>query len=279
MTNTSNLQSVVGSVAVLLLALLGLGIMLFGKSALSFVFKPIGWLFKRLISVVLVILVGLLLMSALMDSCRSRARQWLSSKGSPSSEERSHNGTAPWRGPVLSQKDPKNYRDQTVMTALDGTKMVQNLACLATCYVMLERFRGNSKSFVDDFYPDPRLSGGSTSGARRPSYVGSDVPITLNILVEDLRDGHPVILHATNGPLGEHFVLCVGLDGDTAQPLAVCWDPWPAAGSNAPGQRVLLSVGASPIRHPNISGMTFSMMRRTDGIVTPHAERKTQTGR
>src|ERR1017187_10200289 len=51
--------------------------------------------------------------------------------------------------PLLSQKDPANYRDQSLLTVKDtvpgGTAMelVPNLAAAATVYTMLEKARGN----------------------------------------------------------------------------------------------------------------------------------------
>ena len=107
--------------------------------------------------------------------------------------------------PLLSQRNPGNYRDVSVMTVKEpvtGTtrvEEVQNLACLATVYTMIERGQGKIVS-IDDYYPDPRKHGGDTQGPSRLPYVGPDEPIDFEKIEEALRAGQPTILRGDGGP-------------------------------------------------------------------------------
>lgn len=174
--------------------------------------------------------------------------------------------------PLLSQKDPANYRDRSYLQLTDTIpgssrrELVPNLACLAAVYTMIARGRGERSATIDTFYPDPRASGGSTGGANRPPYVGGDQPIDLERILASLRAGNPVVLYGEGPPLGTHFVLVVGM-----QPIAGGWgqlivlDPFPGKYQTGPGKRLAIRVlgPGSTIKHPSLP-VTFRAMRLVD---------------
>ena len=174
--------------------------------------------------------------------------------------------------PLLSQKDPGNYRDQSLLTVQDslpggtGTAVVPNLACAATVYTMLERGRGNHQAMIDDFYPDPRKFNGNSPGATRPAYVGGDVTLDQQQILTSLKSGQPIVLHGFGGPLKEHFILAVGFktDADGKQTL-MAFDPYPGNDSDKPGKQIEISLGAMPIVHPIYSSIVFQKMRVVAG--------------
>jgi hypothetical protein len=170
--------------------------------------------------------------------------------------------------PLLSQKDPANYRDQTLLTAQDSvpggtrTATVPNLACAATVYTMLERGRGNQQAMIDDFYPDPRKFNGDSPGAKRPAYVGSDAPFDSLQIIASLRSGQPVILHGYGGPLKEHFVVAVGFKAaDDGKQILTALDPFPGNDSDKPGKRIEIDLGTTPLVHPIMHDIVFQKIR------------------
>jgi hypothetical protein len=198
---------------------------------------------------------------------------------------------APWGGGVaaaddvilnglsaVSQLDARNYRDVGLMRATDTLPnssrrtAVANLSCAAAVYVMIERARGHAAAMIDDFYIDPRLHGGRSPGARRPHYVGADIPIDSALIEAELRAGRPVILHGSGGPLGKHFVLAVGfMEGAAGGRQLIILDPWPAPGQTLPKPDVRLDLAAVRLRHPDIPGLVFDKMRRVAGAPFPLA--------
>lgn len=178
----------------------------------------------------------------------------------------------------LSQLDPKNYRDLGLMLATDtlpnSTRRttVANLACAAAVYVMIERARGHASAMIDDFYIDPRRHGGRSPGARRPDYVSADLAIDRTIIESELRAGRPVVLRGSGGPLGQHFVLAVGLaQAETGGRHLIVLDPWPAPGEIAPKTDVRIDLASPTLRHPDIAGLVFERMRRVSGSPFPLA--------
>jgi hypothetical protein len=177
---------------------------------------------------------------------------------------------------ALSQLDPQNYRDLGLMRTTDTLPnssqrtAVANLTCAAAVYVMIERGRGQASAMIDDFYIDPRLHGGRSPGARRPDYVGTDLSIDPALIESELRSGQPVVLRGAGGPLGQHFVLAVGLARDeTGGRHLIILDPWPAPGEIMPKPEVRLDLASSPLRHPDIPGLVFDRMRRVTGAPFP----------
>ena len=170
--------------------------------------------------------------------------------------------------PLLSQKDPANYRDQSLMSAMDTSangkkEAVQNLACAATVYVMIERGRGNAKTMVDDFYDDPRKKNGDGNGATKPAYVGTDEAWSPTVLIEEMQAKHPVVLHAHGGALADHFMLAVGLNKDSSGNWQViASDPWPGNKHDTPGRTVMLPLQPDPPVHPLLSGCTITQLRK-----------------
>jgi hypothetical protein len=178
----------------------------------------------------------------------------------------------------LSQLDPRNYRDLGLMLATDtlpnSTRRttVANLACAAAVYVMIERARGHAAAMIDDFYIDPRLNGGRSPGARRPDYVSADIAVDRTIIESELGAGRPVVLRGSGGPLGQHFVLAVGLAAaETGSRHLIVLDPWPAPGEVAPRPDVRIDFTSSSLRHPDIAGLVFERMRRVSGSPFPLA--------
>jgi hypothetical protein len=179
---------------------------------------------------------------------------------------------------ALSQLDPQNYRDLGLMRTTDTLPnsskrtAVANLTCAAAVYVMIERGRGQTSAMIDDFYIDPRLHGGRSPGARRPDYVSTDIAVDLALIGSELRSGQPVVLRGAGGPLGQHFVLAVGLAQDDAgSRQLIVLDPWPAPGEIMPKPEVRLDLASSPLRHPDIPGLVFDRMRRVSGTPFPLA--------
>jgi hypothetical protein len=174
--------------------------------------------------------------------------------------------------PLLSQKDPANYRDPSLLTVQDslpsgvGKATVPDLACAATVYVMLERGRGNPQAMIDDFYPDPRKFNGNSPGAKRPAYVGSDVSIDPQQVIALLKSGQPVVLHGFGGPLKEHFVLAVGFNTDAdGKEILTALDPYSGKDSDKPGKQIEISIGAGLLVHPIYSDIVFQKMRSVTG--------------
>jgi hypothetical protein len=188
---------------------------------------------------------------------------------------------------ALSQLDPQNYRDIGLMRTTDTLPnssrrtAVANLTCAAAVYVMIERGRGQASAMIDDFYIDPRLHGGRSPGARRPDYVSADLAIDPAVIESGLRAGQPVVLRGSGGPLGQHFVLAIGLVRDEAGGrYLIVLDPWPAPGEIMPKPDVRLDLASSPLRHPDIPGLVFAKMRRVSGAPFPlvPAEAAAETG-
>jgi hypothetical protein len=180
---------------------------------------------------------------------------------------------------ALSQLDARNYRDLGLMRATDTLPnssrrtAVANLSCAAAVYVMIERARGNAAAMIDDFYIDPRLHGGRSPGAKRPGYVGADLPIDRALIESELRSGRPVVLRGSGGPLGQHFVLVVGLArGAAGGRHLIVLDPWPAPGETMPKPDVRIDFASPGLRHPDIPGLVFEKMRRVDGAPFPLAD-------
>ena len=174
--------------------------------------------------------------------------------------------------PLLSQKDPANYRDQSFLTLEDslpdgaGKALVPNLACAATVYTMLERGHGNSAATIDDFYLDPRKFNGKNPGAKRPTYVGSDISFDSQQIISALKSGQPVVLHGFGGPLKEHFVLAVGFKmDDSGKQVLTALDPYPGRDSDKPGKQIEINLSTAPPAHPTYSEIVFQKMRLVAG--------------
>jgi hypothetical protein len=177
---------------------------------------------------------------------------------------------------ALSQLDPQNYRDIGLMRTTDTLPnsskrtAVANLTCAAAVYVMIERGRGQAAAMIDDFYIDPRLHGGRSPGAIRPDYVSADLALDPALIESELRAGQPVVLRGIGGPLGQHFVLAIGLAQDeTGGRHLIVLDPWPAPGEIMPKPEVHLDLATSPLRHPDIPGLVFDRVRRVTGSPFP----------
>jgi hypothetical protein len=139
------------------------------------------------------------------------------------------------------------------------------------CRGRLRHDRAGARS-IDDFYIDPRLHGGRSPGARRPDYVSADLAIDRTIIESELRAGRPVVLRGSGGPLGQHFVLAVGLaQGKTGGRHLIVLDPWPVPGEIAPKPDVRIDLGSPSLRHPDIAGLIFEKMRRVSGAPFPLA--------
>jgi len=167
--------------------------------------------------------------------------------------------------PALSQKNPANYRDRTVLDVPDaiggGTQPVKNLACLATVYTMIERGAGNASAMIDDFYPDPREYGNNTAGATRPAYITGDLPYDAQRIIASLSAHLPVVLHGYGGPLKEHFALIVGYRKDHSATTFLVLDPWPCDGMMAEGTVLEIPVNGVELKHPSFKAMSFTQIR------------------
>lgn len=169
--------------------------------------------------------------------------------------------------PLLSQKDPASYRDANFRllqdSSLSGPRPVWQLACLATVYTMIERGLGRHDAMIDDWYEDPRQHGGDGPGARRPSYVSASQALEIDEVSTALDANRPTILQATGGPLGQHFVLVVGIDGEGDNRKFIALDPWPgqATLANAPGRRIHIPITEPTPMHPLIANLQFTQMR------------------
>ncbi|MEK7676918.1 MAG: carboxypeptidase-like regulatory domain-containing protein [Verrucomicrobiota bacterium] len=114
---------------------------------------------------------------------------------------------------------------------------------------------------IDDFYIDPRKHGGDGPGARRPEYVGADIEIDSNRILQSLQEKQPVILHGYGGPLLEHFVLVVGSQTDAAERRLVAFDPYPGSDRDQPGKQIEIKVVNRAMSHPTLSSVVFRNMR------------------
>lgn len=170
---------------------------------------------------------------------------------------------------LLSQKDAKNFRDDTLLLLTDSVNVgndvrqerIPNLTCAAAVYAMIARARGDKQAMIDDFYEDPRKYGGNGPGAKRPTWVSADVELSVERIIGELDAGRPVILHGFGGPLQEHFVLVVGRDAQTSPPSLVIYDPYPGKTADTPGQKLSISTGDATLRHPSYSDISFLKMR------------------
>lgn len=167
----------------------------------------------------------------------------------------------------LSQKQAGGgYRDPSLATATDtiantnARTQVQNLACLATVYTMIDRALGKP-SWIDNFYPDPRLTTTeSTSGAKKPPYVGSIIQLNVNVIVAALEKNQPTILHGIGGLLQDHYVLVVGAQVTLLGGVNLTIiDPW--ATTVAKPFVTLTAISANnPISYPALGLSITSMM-------------------
>lgn len=170
---------------------------------------------------------------------------------------------------LLSQKNPGSYRSPDFMLvedgiSEDGTKKtrIENLACLATVYVMLARGTGKKAAVVEDYYADPRKYGGNGPGAIKPQSVKEEAAIDSKLLLEAIDRGEPVILHGKGGPLNNHFVLVTGYRKYSSGDIEIIAnDPWPEASN---GAYIYLPLAAnSSLTHPTLNQIEFSGMRLT----------------
>jgi hypothetical protein len=171
--------------------------------------------------------------------------------------------------PLLSQKEAESYRSSEFMKLEDSlggdtnkSSQVENLACLATVYVMLARGTTNKRAVVEDYYADPRKYNGNGPGATKPSFVKDETPVNISIVIDSIQRGSPVILHGKGGPLFDHFILVTGYKRyDSGDIELLANDPWPDASQ---GLQVVLNASEIPIAHPNLSQIKFVGMRIAD---------------
>jgi hypothetical protein len=179
--------------------------------------------------------------------------------------------------PLLSQRDPANYRDDSLMAAEDsaptesGRAAVADLACLAAVYAMIERGRGNTSAMIDDFYPDPRQDvDGATDGPPRPDYVSGDQPVDVAAIEAELRQGHPVIVRGKSAEVFQHFVLVIGLrQAAEGGWRLVAYDPWPGRGNSGPAREIEIDPDAQALTSVSGLAVTFDRMRLVTGFASP----------
>jgi tetratricopeptide (TPR) repeat protein len=171
--------------------------------------------------------------------------------------------------PLLSQKDPSNYRDQTLLKAKDTIPgknkkaFVSDLTCLATIYTILERGRGNRDAMIDDYYDDPRGKAAGGIGAIAPPYItDKNVPLKKSEIKKALKEGQPVILKAEGeGNIGQHYVLAVGLKTtDDGKQQLIAIDTYPGKNKTVPAKELYIDITKETIVHPTM-GFTFKYAR------------------
>ena len=251
------MSDLLSSLSILLIVLIGLSVMIWGKSGptklMGAILAPFGCLLKLVAGFVIV---GIGVVSFLtLQGERSHTGSGSVVESPPPSEPRAAAGSVLLaQYPMLDQRDMMIYEPPSLANEIDSSvnppQPVRNLACLATVYVMLERGRGASdamitrRSFTQDYY------------AINPGYVErADIGFNADRFINELRAGRPVVLHAEGGLLGHHFLLGVGIqrrpDGGWN---GLANDPWF-------GRRIELDLGASAPPHPLLSDTTFTMMR------------------
>ncbi len=175
--------------------------------------------------------------------------------------------------PLMSQLDPKSYRDPDFMNVPDTiagsskTVEIKKLACLATVYAIIARGRGEKK-YVDDFYIDPRKPGANGEDARRPAWVESESTLNAEQVRQALQQGTPVILHGVGGPLKEHFVLAIGIN----RKEIIAIDPWPSSENDPKGSLIRVRLGTDRLAHPNLP-ITFTKMRNIKKVADTSARK------
>lgn len=192
--------------------------------------------------------------------------------------------------PLLSQLDLRNYRDPGYgnLKDLDGArkpKTIKALACLAVCHLMIERWIGNTQSFVDftgfndpndisgrgNLYPDPRVDWdliNGTPGAWGRKYVGpaNEIPFdTAKIASEIEGRGLPTLLKATRNGLF-HFVLATGIVRDANGNITTILanDPLPINSDPSRPPHVLeiqIEGNSSDPLYPYLTDYKFTHMR------------------
>lgn len=246
-----------GGLLALLIALVGLSIMIWGKAGpeklLGAVFAPFGCLLK-IVAGLVVVAIGLLLFVRNPLQPPAVGANTPAARSPASSTPTETEDVLLTQYPVLAQRDRTLYEPAELANErywyAGGSQPVQNLACLATVYLMLERGRGSSAakitpaSFTEDY------------DAVNPGYVEeADIGFSGERFINELHSGRPVVLHAQGGLLGHHFLLGVGIrrraDGDW---IGIANDPWL-------GHWIELDLGQPAPAHPSLSDTAFTMMR------------------
>lgn len=216
----------------LIIALLGIYILIFRQKGLRQLFAPFRLAFRLLFSLA-IMATGLLLLLNLYDpGIASRVLDYTCVKwrefkpvgkdGVSSVDSMESPNTRLSEYPLLSQFDRNIYDPPSLADAVNpetGNRTDWE-GCLATVYVMLARGRGNtSAKITESMY--------STGGMMlRPDYVHMEARYAPKVVIREIENGRPVILHGFRGKEIEHFMLAVGVrrDGEGSIQLIV-YDP------------------------------------------------------
>lgn len=239
----------------LLIVLIGLSVMIWGKEGpgklLGAILAPFGCLLK-IVAGIVVVAIGLVL---LMGNNLKLPGPGPATPAPPTSPV-----PPPVRDlllaqyPVLSQRDRAIYEPERLADEQywygGQFHPVRNLACLATVYLMLKRGRGASAAMITS------SSFTDVYDAINPGYVEqADIRFNGERFINEIRAGRPVVLHAEGGSLGHHFLLGVGIRrrGDGGW-TGIANDPWF-------GNRIQLDLSEIAPVHPSLSDTRFTMMR------------------
>jgi hypothetical protein len=242
---------------VLLIMLVGLSIMIWGKAGpgklLGVVLAPFGCLLKIVFGLV-VLVIGVLLFTGAPELPSSTGAGVPTAPPPASPPPAAAGDVLLTQYPILAQRDQTLYDPaglaETRYWYAGSSQPVKHLACLATVYLMLERGRGEPDAMITSDSFD------ATYDAINPGYVEqADIAFSGQRFVSELQAGRPVVLHATGGLLGHHFLLGIGIRrGPGGSWIGIANDPWF-------GTRIELDLAQSAPVHPSLADTVFTKMR------------------
>jgi hypothetical protein len=154
--------------------------------------------------------------------------------------------------PPLSQHDPGIFSPRELMLEIDpadGTR-VNEFACLATVYVMLERGLGNKAAVIT------RNSFTGEWNALATRNVSEYEPIRFSTIKTELAKGVPLIAQGTGGGIQSHYVLIVGAELQNENVVSL-WAHDPNIGEMVP-----YKITNGKAYHPIWEGHKLYRMRR-----------------
>ena len=245
----------------LIIALLGLYILIFRQKGLRQLYAPFKLALRLLFSLA-IMATGLLLLLNLYDpgiatkvmayTC-TKWREFQHARREPftSVDSMDSPNILLSEYPMLSQFDRNIYDPPSLADTVNPATGIRTdwEGCLATVYVMLARGRGNaSAKITESMY--------STGGMMlRPDYVRMEVRYEPKVVIREIENGRPVILHGFRGTEVEHFMLAVGVRWDGAgSGQLIVYDP-------ALPDAIEFNAEDPAPEHPRHPGNTITHMR------------------
>jgi len=252
------MDNLLGPLLVLLIMLIGVSVIVLGPKGPSKIFgflvAPFGCLLKLGFGLLVLWVLGMILMQSMPDVGHIFSDLFKKNRTQdpgPTEEPQSSQAILLDQYKPLGQKDLSIYESEEFALSPDGNKKIYQKACLAVVYLMLVRTHQNPHAVIGPEQYNTLQGASDPRGfliPRKGYYSPSEV-------ASELRNGHPVILFASDPGGFTHYVLAVGYS--------------PKEGTitiNDPNSGSRSTISASD-QSPSISGLprnTVTAMRLVD---------------